>query len=347
MKRVKYAVLFAVIMAFSVQTVWASKFEDDLRKLAGQNAKNYVSPLATGLGMSMNSGIYRTAKVHKLLGFDVAINFSGFAVPKDKTTYNFELPDLNFAYQGTEVSLSGNELYGGTNGQGPEVPNLFGERGTTTLTADQGYARTTIANALGADPNSQAVNNLVNQYAVPLTVPGGIGIRFAGAPSAQAAVGLPMGTELQVRYTPKMDLGHGIGTFSVTGGGLRISIDQFIPIPLFPVDIAAGVFFQKTELGPVSLNNSILHAEVSRGLPFITVYGGLGLEKSTMKVDYTIDLPSNPALDGQEVNFKIDGDNQFRATVGARFKILIFNLNADYSIGAFSAANVGIGLSFR
>lgn len=347
MRRLKYVALFTVILGLMAQSVWASKFEDDLQKLAAQNAKSYVSPLVTGLGMSMNSGIYRTAKVHKLLGFDVAINFSGFAVPKDQTTYNFELPDLSFSYQGTEVSLSGNELYGGTNGQGPEVPNLFGDRGTTTLTADQGYARTKIADDLGADPNSQEVDNLVNQYATSLTVPGGIGIRFAGAPSAQAAVGLPMGTELQVRYTPKMDLGHGIGNFSVAGGGLRISIDQFIPIPLFPVDIAAGVFFQKTELGPVSLNNSILHAEVSRGLPFITLYGGLGLEKSTMKVDYTIDLPSNPALNGQEVNFKIDGDNQFRATVGARFKILIFNLNADYSIGAFSAANLGIGLSFR
>ncbi len=344
MKRLKSVALFAIVFGLLFQTLFASNLLDDLQQMAEANAKGYVTPIATGLGMSLNSGIYRTAKVHKLLGFDIAVNFSGFAVPNDKTTYTFIPPNVNFSYQGTEISLDGSQLYPGDQ----KAQTFFGKKDATTITADKNYAQNAIKSQLGNAITDQQAADLANQYATDLSVPGGIGFRYGGFPSAQAALGLPMGTELQVRYTPKINLGKRYGDFSVVGGGLRISIDQFIPIPLFPVDIATGVFFQKSEIGPLTLNNSIFHAEVSRGLPLITIYGGLAYEKSTLKVDYTLDdVPNNPILNGQQINFKIDGDNTVRATVGARFKILVFNLNADYSIGTYSVVNLGLGLSFR
>lgn len=346
MGKLRYILIFLLFGGFSLQTVFGQDFQKELQQLVETNAKSYVSPAATGLGMSMNSGVYRTAKVHKLLGFDVAVNFAAFAVPKDKTTYNVALPDINFTYNNTSVSLNGNELYGGTTGMGPEAQTLFGEKTKTTRDPDMEYARNKIASDLGADPNSQEVSNLVQQYATQLVLPGGIGFRYGFFPNAQVAVGLPMGTELQLRFSPTISMPRGLGDFNMFGAGARISIDQFIPIPLFPIDIAAGVFFQKTDMGPISMNSSLIHAEVSRSLPIVTVYGGLGFEKSALKVDYTIDS-QNPALNGTRVKFKINGDDAFRATVGARLKFLIFNLNADYSIGAFSVANLGLGLSFR
>ena len=347
MKRLKLFAVLLLLAGIAMQPVYSQDFQEDLQQMAEVNAKHYVSPLATGIGMSLNSGVYRTAKVHKLFGFDVAINVAGFVVPEDETTFNVELPDLEFEYEGQSITLSGNELYGGTEGEGPEVSNFFGDKGSEELQPDENYARSTIADAIGEDENSAIVTQIYNNNVAPLIAPGGIGIRYGLFPSAQVAVGLPMGTEVQLRYSPPIEMPRGMGEFSVFGAGARISIDQFIPIPLFPVDIATGLFFQKTEIGPVSVNNALIHAEVSRSLPIVTFYGGLAYENSSMDVDYTIDLDGESALDGTNVNFTIDGDNAFRATIGARFKFLIFNLNTDYSIGAYNAATLGLGVSFR
>jgi hypothetical protein len=112
-------------------------------------------------------------------------------------------------------------------------------------------------------------------------------------------------------------------------------------VPFFPIDIAAGLFYQDMELGPVSVNSSILHAEVGKTLPFITVYGGVAYEMSNLSAEYTLEGTSNT------INLDVPGENQFRGTVGLRLKFLILTVNADYNIGTYNSVTAGAGITFR
>ncbi len=91
-------------------------------------------------------------------------------------------------------------------------------------------------------------------------------------------------------------------------------------------------------------NNSILTLQVSKSVPFITVYGGVGFESSSIDVDYTFE---DADLGTVPIAFSLDGDNSFRTTVGFRLKLLLLSLHGDYSTGEYTAYNLGIGLTFR
>lgn len=338
-------------------------FEEDLKKLAGKNAKSYVAPVVTSLGTGLNSGVYRTADVHSLLGFDVSFNLTPVTLPDEAATYSFELPNITFNIPNPqnssnpyEIVLDGNTIYPAAD----EVPTIFGEKGSKTLPANTSGVKSEIEDQLAEDGMSSQVinssevqgeiNTAINTYVTDLSLPGGLGvvddIGYFGALSAQASVGLPFGTEAQVRYLPTYSLGD-YGDFGMIGFGARLDIDQFIPVPFFPVDIAAGAFYQSMKLGPLTMNSNIIHAEVSKSIPMLTVYGGVGMESTTMNVDYTLENTGTPALDGTDVSFELKGDNSFRTTVGARIKLLVLSINADYSIGEYNSANLGVGITFR
>ena len=89
------------------------------------------------------------------------------------------------------------------------------------------------------------------------------------------------------------------------------------------------------------MKNSIATLQISKSIPFLTVYGGFGLESSSLDVDYTLESSSNA------VKFTLDGDNKFRTTVGARLKLAIITINADYNMGEFNTVNFGVGLTLR
>ena len=95
------------------------------------------------------------------------------------------------------------------------------------------------------------------------------------------------------------------------------------------------------EVGKImKMKNSIITLQASKGFSILSVYGGVGFESSSMDVNYVTDS-------GVPVKFSLDGDNKFRTTLGARLKLLIFTINADYNMGEFNTVNMGIGLTFR
>ena len=61
---------------------------EKLEAIAEENAVGYMQPFATALGTAINSGIYHTAKVHGLGGFDIGIRVMAVSIPDTGKIYS-------------------------------------------------------------------------------------------------------------------------------------------------------------------------------------------------------------------------------------------------------------------
>jgi hypothetical protein len=109
------------------------------------------------------------------------------------------------------------------------------------------------------------------------------------------------------------------------------------------VALAAGVFYQRFKLGEDFIDATAMHygVQASKSFSVLTLYGGLGFDTANIKVEYE---PSSAP--DERIKLDLDAQNGMRATLGVNLKLAIFNLNADYSIGAQSAFCAGFGLVF-
>jgi len=171
--------------------------------------------------------------------------------------------------------------------------------------------------------------------------PGGFDIQSVLFATPQLTIGAIAGTELTFRYLA-LEIGEAeIGDVNLFGAGLRHSISQYFGD--FPIAIAAGVFYQRFKLGGDFIDATAMHYGLQAGKSFslLTLYAGFGFDTANIKVEY--EPASTP---GERLKLDVDAENGARATLGANLKLAIFNLNADYSVGAQSAFSAGFGLIF-
>ncbi|MBI4546359.1 MAG: hypothetical protein HY707_00140 [Ignavibacteriae bacterium] len=159
----------------------------------------------------------------------------------------------------------------------------------------------------------------------------------------QVRIGNIIGTEAIIRYAPipKIDQFPKVTLFGI---GARHSISQYLP--LSPVDLAAGLFYQSLDIGETFEADAFnIAAQASKSFALLTVYGGLQWETSTMSVNYTYTGYGAPP-GGASLSFDLDGENNFRLMLGAGLSLLVFNLNADINIGKVTVVSGGVGLGF-
>ena len=91
--------IITISLLFSVSTIWGGTTEA-ITQLVGTNAEGYLAPIGTILGTDMNSGFYRKASPHKILGFDFTFDIVYAMTPTGagQTTYEFLIPDQSLAY---------------------------------------------------------------------------------------------------------------------------------------------------------------------------------------------------------------------------------------------------------
>ncbi len=325
--------------------------ESALREMVDQNAKGYLSPLATAFGTGLNSGTFHTARPHKILGFDFKFNVMATAIPDADLEYEFFLSDkkldlgIPFQASNVPVQLSFSDVYT----SGVMSQTFFGASEDTQIPVAAATAHSEIvsqvATATGAseaDVETLAgteITSIVNNI-VPLNIPGGIGLSAWPTLMPQFSLGLPFSLEVTFRgFSVKTPDGDAI-KFSGFGG--KIGLNQFIPIPLFPIDLSAGWYGTTMNLADIIIaKNSILTFQVSKSIPVLTLYGGFGLENTTLSVDLKDDA------DNQILDFDLDGANSFRTTVGLRIKLLLLSVNAAYNTGEYVSYTLGIGLTLR
>lgn len=246
----------------------------------------YITPWANAFGAAVNGNWYNTAKPHKLGGFDITLGASVGYVPESDNTY--------------DVSKIGLKTFTGT-GMAPTISGP--DNAGPTLTG------TTVA---GIPP-------------VTFQTPPGTNWKYMPVPSLQAGIGLPFGSELKIRYIPRITIGE--GDISSWGVGLLHSLMQYLPgDKLLPFDVSvfggytkltgnAGINLQpgspqyySSQYPSTSWDNQNLKILVdawnasligSVNLPVITFYGGLGYTKTHTVINMTGNFPLptvNPSL---------------------------------------------------
>ena len=318
MKKIQALALLAAIVV-SVSGLHGQDVGTELKKMSGENAPKYVGPLMAGWGAGLNSGLFHSADLHSVLGFDVQVKMTLAGLSDEDKTYKF---------------------------QTPSIPGFV--RGGAGAT---GYPTEVIANSVVGkkDPTIVKTNDGTTTL---LTIPGGLDLPAAPLIVPQVSIGLPFGLEVMGRFLPTTKLGDA-GKVNFVGFGLRHDIDQYIP--LFPVDIAVHFATQKFNYEDgagqklISATGTAFGVVASKGLLFLTVYGGFQIESSSWDVG-PFDASITTALGTvtQTVpQFTIEGKNKSRVLVGVRLLLAIINVHADYSVASTPVVTLGAGITFR
>lgn len=283
-KRKIRKVFFAFLLSFTMTTSFAQIGNIDfLEGGIADGAKlfeAYLSPWANAFGASLNGGWYNTAKPHKLGGFDVTFSISTTIVPASAKT--FDLSEISFQ----NLSILGTDT---------EAPTIAGENkdGPTLeyILSHPTYGDIPIA-SFKTPPGS-------NWGAIPL-------------PMIQAGLGLPLGTDVTVRFIPKMTIPVIDTKVSMLGVGVKHSILQYFPgEKLIPIDLTLQGGYTKLkvsvpiDLQPGDYTNFITYSAsdfedqevnmevtaysinllISKKLPVVTFYGGAGYSKTQTVID--------------------------------------------------------------
>src|SRR3972149_2515730 len=86
-------VLGACIVMLTASVQAQDDLGKQLSKVAGLNAKNYLGSFLSGLGADLNSGLYHSADLHEVLGFDIGLKVGAVMVKDEDRIFDFEMPD--------------------------------------------------------------------------------------------------------------------------------------------------------------------------------------------------------------------------------------------------------------
>ncbi|HOU95647.1 MAG TPA: hypothetical protein PLN06_03370 [Bacteroidales bacterium] len=243
--------------------------------------KAYISPWANAFGAGLNGGWYNTAKPHKLGGFDITTSINIGVVPKSAGTFN--VSDLNLK------TLQGS-------GTSPTIsgPDIEGPKLTKTENGIE---------------------------LASFSLPPGTGWRYIPAPTLQAGIGLPFGTEIKVRFIPKINMKEN-GSLGLWGVGIMHSIIQYLPgSKLLPLDVSLFGGYTKlngdiaVSLQPdpevpqnysiynisTSFNDQNISSTVkalnfgllgSANIAVLNIYGGIGYSNTKTKVALEGNFPT-------------------------------------------------------
>lgn len=160
----------------------------------------YLEPFANILGSDLNAGWYNTARPHQLGGLDITASVSMAKAPSALLSYDV-----------STLGLTG-ELANGSTSIAPTVAGSLDDRPALTYSELVEFP----------DGSSQEI-----EYA-RYTLPNGAGVDYFPLPMLQLTVGLPLGTDISVRFVPMIQVSD-YGEIGLWGVGGKHSISQWIP----------------------------------------------------------------------------------------------------------------------
>lgn len=184
-------------------------------------------------------------------------------------------------------------------------------------------------------------------HGTSFSFPGGLELNSFALVVPQVRIGSVLGTEALVRYFGFDTNDSDIGRFSYFGLGLRHNISDYLP-PL-PVDLAAGVFWQRLKLGKSEDGKDLLSStarsigvaaskRIGRRMIFVEPYAGFSVESFSMDVSYTSDQ--------EDVDIDFGTTTTGRLTVGLAARLGFVSAYADYNWARQNSFSLGIGLGF-
>ena len=269
----------------------------------------------------------------------------GFSAGLNNGWYNTAKPHK---IGGFDITISGNivlipESYkifsiseiGGSSFSGGETPSIVGEKEPSEITY-----------------NGNSVK-----------MPSGLNIPVFPIPIVQAGIGLIKGTEINIRYLPKINVGK-VDQINLYGLAVKHDLLQWIPggkiLPL-SLSIQGGYtrFNSNVVLENVLVNtenelafdveamtvNIILSKKILMFTPYASV--GYNSSKSSFKIDGDYAIGALELNAEELTNIEYESNTEIRANLGFRFNIAIIALQANYTISKYPVATLGAGISFR
>lgn len=295
----------------------AQDISESLSTLNEDNGKLYIGPLSTGLAAALNSGFYHTADVHDVLGFDVGFRVMGSFVPDDLDTFQPVIPDT-ITVEGRFFS----NPYGppGSAGPSPTVAGL----GNGVVLVPQGEFRDSLL-SLGENPSDYNIQ-----------FPQGFDIPIAPYAAIQGALGIPLGTELVLRFIPSFTPSDDVGAISMIGGAIKHSLSQWLSGDP-PLDVAVAFGFQSFKVGDyLDANSTQFSLIASKKLSVVTLYGAGTLENADLDIAYEFepDIAADVPVELQRIEFTQETPNDVTFKLGATLALGPVGLNAEYTVAA-------------
>ena len=346
MKNVKLLILIFVVLV-SGRSHAQAQFENFIK--SGTDDANvllnhYMSPILKGVGYGFNSGWYNTAKPHETLGFDFSLAFNATYIP---------VADQSFEFDPTEYNIT--RIKSGQS----TLPTIMGNNSSTTL---ENY----ISDPNLPPPGEISLGTFNAPNGIADNIQSVVKKVFFPTPIIQAGIGAIKGSEIKIRWMPSINTKS--FSFKYFGVGGLHSISQWIPVlKNLPVDISAFVGYTKidaeypipaggivgeNQLSSFGINTLTYQIIASAHVSVITGYVGLGMDnfKTTFKMLGTYDTyPNEPLVPilVDPISLEQQGTGGFRTTVGARVKLAILTLHADYTIREYKTLTAGLGFTFR
>ncbi len=347
-----------LLIAFSFISVNAQSLEETLSKLSSTAGKAYVAPVISGFGSNLNSGWVSKLPDAKLMGFTFDLKIIAAGSFFTDTQQNF-LTSGKFFFSSSQVDqiLANSGFSSGQQGYSDLKNKMMSTEfdvsfsGPTIIGSESEYLKIVFPKQ-NVTANNQTFT--VNEYKLNVQEVKGLlnKLSILPTPGIQLTVGTVFGTNVAVRYSPKIKISDDLGEFSLMGFGGVHNIGTWFPNPL-PVDISVAFFTQKLKVGDVFESNaSQMGAYVSKTFGFavsFAPFAGIISETSNTKVTY--DYQSNQMVNGvpvpkAKINFELDGENKVGYIVGFNIKLGLFNINADYKFSKTNTASAGISLGF-
>ncbi|ALM07722.1 hypothetical protein SB49_07825 [Sediminicola sp. YIK13] len=338
MKKILLLLCLTTAMVSSAQSnpndIFAAGIDD-----AEQFLNDYLNPVSEGALYSISNGWYNTADAKPLLGFEISIigNMTSFKNKEDKQSFVLNTADYE---------------------------NLQFVDGSTSRT---------VSTALG---DIEGVRVFVEGEVAPgvttreeFDLPSGLaaeGVNFVPSAYLQVSMGLIKGTEVKVRFLPKIETEDvSVGLYGV---GIQHELTKHLPADkVLPIAVSAVVGYTHLSGTYDFTNTNVVQGEnqkvdtnmdtwafqavVSTKLPIINFYGGLGYMtgKSNTDILGTYRVQSGPFqsqtyTDPFSFQTEVSG---VTASIGTKLKLGFFRLNVDYTLAEFNNLAVGVNFGFR
>ncbi|MCD4829721.1 MAG: hypothetical protein K8R90_09875 [Candidatus Cloacimonetes bacterium] len=371
----------ACIMCLLISSVALTAQEDNdldatLRDLSESAGRSYVAPIVNAFGADFNSGWFTRAPRAKILGIEVAFKFVMMGAVFNEsdnhfnTTGSFRFTDTQADTILAHVDLSS---YTGANVAATEALRAALKEQLLAQSFDVGISGPTI---VGPDDEFillhlyEEVFEIVTDYGEytvdidPMTIDTGVSGMLDEMPSLplfapQFTLGTIQGTNLTVRFWPKMDF-EDLGEFTYWGIGVQhnptVWLNPLLKI-IIPLDLCVQFSTQRMELGSIvaaSSWNFGANASKSFGLKFLSIspYAGLMVEGAKLEFDYEYEYSETDADTGvshsttDKISFDLESENQTRLVLGVAARLGVLDISYDFNISQTNSYSLGIGLGF-
>lgn len=313
-----YTIIFVFIFSISAN---AQPEETDILVLDLLTlADKYVTPAADASVYQSAASWFSSAKKKELWEIDIAVHGNMLFIPKKQRTVRVSNSDFNIlSFQsGVESDL---------------IPTALGNDEAIFFEGT----------AFGDDFELQTPEGINDEKVYNFFIQGNIGLWY--------------GSELIVRYAPKIDLSG--SKFGSLGFGLKHNISQhfsslkdsktqiagLISYALFDVDLHfsdVDLIATTVSATQISSKSLLFQALASHEIGKFEILGAFGYTSSTF--DYELEGAQNPfltVLNGALTNLSETRHN-FKADLGFNVKIWELQLNSLVSLGKFTNINLGI-----